>query len=299
MHRERVIVVGAGPAGVAAAVQCLRLGIAPRILDRSGDAGGLVENAFSVENYPGIEKPLCGPELAGRLRAHLVRFGLEVDRAEVTAIVKEEDDFIVAGDMGMMRARAVILASGTEPVRLGMSNARECEGRVVFYDVRSLLRRYPNPREVVVIGGGEAACDYALSLSAAGARVTMAVRSNRLKARGRLADAVRRSSAVRVALETVCESIGISPPAVRLRGAAEGTEESKIDAVLVAVGRRSTAAALLGSMGAAAPAAEDDLFPGLFVAGDARHGALGQAGMAVGDGISAATAAVSFLEDGP
>ncbi len=298
MKRARVIVVGAGPAGVAAAAQCLRLGISPLIIDRTGEAGGLVENAFCVENYPGIEKPLRGPELAERLRAHLSRFGLAVDRAEVTAIAREGDDYIVDGDVGTMRARAVILASGTEPVRLGISNERECEDSAIFYDVRSLLRRHPNPRRVVVVGGGEAACDYALSLSAAGSRVTMAVRSSRLKARGRLADAVCRSSAVRVLFETVCESVGISPTAVRLRGAAEGTEESKIDAVLVAVGRRSTAAALLGSMGAA-PAAEDHLFPGLLVAGDARHGALGQAGMAVGDGISAATAAVSFLEDGP
>jgi len=299
MKRAKVIVVGAGPAGVAAAVQCLRLGIVPLIIDRTGAAGGLVENAFCVENYPGIEKPLRGPELAERLRAHLSRFGIAIDRAEVSAIVSEGDDYIVDGDSGTMRARAVILASGTEPVRLGISNESDCEDRAVFYDVRSLLRRHPNPRRVVVVGGGEAACDYALSLSASGARVTMAVRSNRLKARGRLADAVRRCSAVRVSLETVCESVGISPTTVRLRGAAEDAEESEMDALLVAVGRRSTAAALLGSMGAAPPAAENDLSSGLFVVGDARHGGLGQVGMAVGDGMRAAAEAVSFIEGGP
>jgi thioredoxin reductase (NADPH) len=294
-----VIVVGAGPAGVAAAAQCLRLGIVPLIVDRTGAAGGLVENAYCVENYPGIEKPLRGPELAERLRAHLARFGLAVERAEVTAIAREGDDYIVDGDPETMRARAVILASGTEPVRLGISNERECEDSAVFYDVRSLLRRHPNPRSVVVVGGGEAACDYALSLSASDARVTMAVRSNRLKARGRLADAVRRSSAVRVLFETVCESVGISPTAVRLRGAAGDTEESETDAVLVAVGRRSAAAALLESMGAAPPAAENGPLAGLFVAGDARRGGLGQVGMAVGDGMRAAAAAVSFSEGGP
>lgn len=296
MRGERVVIVGAGPAGVAAAVQCVRLGVTPRLFDRTGAAGGLVENAFSIENYPGLEGPLDGPGLVVKLRAHLARFGLGVERAEVTAITRDGDDFRVESGAGEVRARAVIVSSGTEPLRLGFPNEREYEGRTVFYDVRSLLRRHPRPREVVVAGGGEAACDYALTLSSAGAAVHMAVRSDRLKARGRLADAVRRAEAVQVSFETVCEGIRTLPTAVRLRGGARGMMEQSADALLVAVGRRSTAAGLLGS-GNGPPPAGDESRRGLFIAGDARHGGLGQVGMAVGDGIRAATEAVSFMED--
>ncbi len=298
MRREQVIIIGAGPAGTAAAIQCRRLGVTPILLDRAGAAGGLAENAYSIENYPGLPEPLGGPEFAEKLRIHLNRFDLAVERSDVTGIMKNGEGFSVTCDCGVLDAWAVILASGTEPNRLGLAGETELDGEYLFYEVRALLRRRPNPREVIIVGGGEAACDYALTLTGAGAAVHLVVRSNRLKARGRLADAVRYSAAIRISYETRCEWIASSSPlTVRLAGAATGSvPEWSAEALLVAVGRRSAATRLLEHPRVPMSDSVAGLTAGLFVAGDARNGSLGQIGMAVGDGIFAAAAAVSYLE---
>lgn len=299
MPREQVVIVGAGPAGTAAAIQCHRLGFTPLLLDRAGLAGGLAENAYSIENYPGLPRPLSGPRFAESLRAHLEGFGLPVDRAEVARIMRNGEGFSVKHDGGELHARAVILASGTEPDRANLAGENELEGEQLFYEVCCLLRRHPKPRDVIVVGGGEAACDYALTLAAAGTKVHLVVRSDSLKARGKLACSMEQASAIRVSYETQCERITTSPLfTVRLRSSATGRAmDQSPDALLVAVGRRSTGPQLLESLGVPMTDCVAGLIPGLFIAGDARIGSLGQIGMAVGDGISAAAAAVAFVEN--
>ena len=270
MRRSEIAIIGAGPAGVACAVQCRRLGAPPLLLDRTGRAGGLIENAHRVENYPGLEEPLPGPVFAERLRAHLARFDVSVENANIRRVVAGGGGFLLEGDGREILARAVVVATGTEPARLGVPGEEELEGVRLFYDVRTLLARLPSPGRVVVIGGGEAACDYALSLAGAGARVDLVTRGPELKARGRLEDLVRKSAAIRIQGAAVEPGPGLS-------------RWAEADAILVAVGRRP------GGLGFA-PA------PGLLVVGDARTGVLGQVGMAVGDGLMAAAAAVAFVE---
>lgn len=299
MRQEQVIIVGAGPAGTAAAVQCQRLGVTPLLLDRAGTAGGLAENAYCIENYPGMPKPLSGPQFAESLRAHLARFDLTVGMVEVAGIMGNGRRFSVKHADGEFFARAVIIASGTEPHRLDLAGENELEGVRLFYEVRSLLRCHAKPRDVVIVGGGEAACDYALTLGAVGATVHLVVRSDRLRARGNLACAVQRAPAIRISHGTRCERITASSPfTVRLRDSATGRlMELSSDALLVAVGRRSTAPRLLDPLGVPMADCVAGSIPGLFVAGDASMGSLGQIGMAVGDGIRAAAAAAAFLEN--
>lgn len=278
-------------------MQCRRLGVEPLLLDRRGMAGGLIENAFSVENYPGLERPLAGAELAARLRAHLVRFGLRVEPGEVTGLAREGDGFRVGGVGGGFWARCVVVAVGTEPKRLGVPGEEALAGRRLFYEVRELDGR--DAARVVVVGGGEAAFDYALSLAEGGAEVTVCMRSARPAARGLLAERVAARP------EVVLRS-GLAPVAVEERGeqvvlracacGRRGREETlAADAVLVAVGRTSRAPALLPE-GAGSGGTVETGLPGLYLVGDARLGGLGQVGIAVGDGLYAAAAAVRLLE---
>ncbi|MCX5752990.1 MAG: NAD(P)/FAD-dependent oxidoreductase [Candidatus Krumholzibacteria bacterium] len=299
MRREQVIIIGAGPAGTVAAVQCQRLGVTPLLLDRAGTAGGLAENAYCIENYPGMPKPLGGPQFAESLRAHLARFDLTVGRVEVEGIMGNGREFSVKHAGGEFFARAVILASGTEPHRLDLAGENELDGAKLFYEVRPLLRCHAKPRDVIIVGGGEAACDYALTLASVGATVHLVVRSDRLKARGDLACAVQRAPSIRISHGTRCELIAASPLlTVRLRNSITGSiMELSPDALLVAVGRRSTAPRLLDPLGVPMADCVAGSIPGLFVAGDASIGSLGQIGMAVGDGIRAAAATVAFLEN--
>lgn len=267
-----LVVVGAGPAGCAAAVQCKRLGVTPRLLDATGIAGGLLANAHCIENYLGVP-PLDGPAFTERLAVHLRRFDLNIEPVHVRAV---RPGLRIESDRGEIAAGAIILAVGTHPVKLPLPGAK------VFHEVRPLLAAHPAPRRVIVIGGGEAACDYALSLSAAGAHVRILVRGSRLRARGRLAAAIAAQGRITV-------SYGLTAREAHPDGSltlSDGSHTELADALLVAIGRRSAAPGLL-------PAGAEQ---GIFVVGDARSGTLGQAGIAVGEGLAAAAQAVDLLD---
>lgn len=314
-----VAVVGAGPAGCAAAVQCARLGLAPRLLDASGRAGGLAANAFRIENYPGLP-PLDGPAFAGRLAAHLERFGLTVTPGRLSRLERDGDGFALAGDFGGFRARGAILATGTRARRLDAPGAAALAGRTLFHEPRELLAAMPAPRAVVVIGGGEAALDYALTLAGAGARVTLCLRGSAPRGCRRLQELVARESRIAVRPDTAVRALAAAPvaPAVGRAAAAahggatgaphrvtdaangvavtlDGGETLAADAVLVAIGRRATAADLLTPLGLSARDTVATAHPHLFVAGDARLGSLGQAAMAAGDGLAAAAGLAAAL----
>jgi thioredoxin reductase (NADPH) len=288
MIRRDVAIVGAGPAGCAAAVQCARLGADVFLMDATGRAGGLVRNGFLVENYPGTGGPIPGEELAARLERHVERFGVEVIRGRALRVSREGGGWSIRTDGGDVPARCVIVATGTEPLRLDADGAAGLAGDRLFYEVRDLLAAFSAPGEVAVIGGGEAAFDCSLSLAAAGAAVTILVRGDRPRAAGALAAAVDRAAAVevRTGARVVAMARAPSGVVVSVEGAGGG---SRLEAgcVLAAVGRLASLPA--GDGGTLTEG------PGLFICGDARRGALGQVGIAVGDGLAAAAAAVAAL----
>ncbi|MCK9464108.1 MAG: NAD(P)/FAD-dependent oxidoreductase [Proteobacteria bacterium] len=288
MRIADVLVVGAGPAGIAAAAQCARLGLQVRIVDRTGRAGGLVVNGFLVENYPGLE-PMPGEALAARLRDHLARFELVVERREVRDLVNDDGVWIVTADREEIAARALVLAVGTKGKPLGAEGEAQARDRV-FTELRALLEAVPRPVHVVVVGGGEASLDYALSLAARGASVTLLVRSGALKARGRLAEIVARTPAVEIRLTARVERIVPSDGALAVEVAyLDGARFLGADAVLVAIGRTPALEPIFPSCGHGRPKGRQiEVSPDLFVCGDARSGGLGQIGIAVGDGLEAA-----------
>lgn len=256
-----------------------------------------MENGHCIENYPGLA-PLPGPAFAELLRSHLARFGVAVERAAVLGVEQSDEGLAVRTDGGIVTARAVILAPGTIPLPLGVDGEDALAGSLVFYEVRDLLEALPRPSEIVVIGGGEAACDSALTLAGAGARVTIAVRGGALRVRGRLLDLV--AAEPRIAMTTGTRAVALAPAGRRARLTMQsggGSEELLSDAILVAVGRRSAAPALVSLPDAAGRGPILTRLPGLFIAGDARLGSLGQAGTAVGDGLLAAAEAVRTASD--
>ena len=296
MRRERIVIVGAGPAGVSAAVQCKRLGVTPCLLDRDGQAGGLIANAFRIENLAGVA-PCSGPTMARRLQEHLSRFELTAEQAEVEEIARGSTGLFVEGSMGEISADAVILAPGTRPLPLdvpGLSASSEC----VFSEVRALLRQVPHPASALVIGGGEAAFDYALSLAAAGAAVTVVMRSRKPKACRRLVDAVAGEPAITVLTGTTPLAYAEGSSLVMLElDRPDVGDHLTAECMLVAIGRVSRAPDLLDPGFGSVGGAEIKPFPGvpLFLGGDARHGGLGQLAMAFGDGLAAAARAVDVV----
>jgi thioredoxin reductase (NADPH) len=153
VRETSILIAGAGPAGCAAAVQCARLGVRPVLIDRGGAAGGLVAGAWLVENYPGLERPLRGVDFAARLTEHLARFGLSPRREELARIEPNGADWVARTDRGDLRARCVLVCTGTEPVPLRIDGLEKTENRV-FEGARQLLDEIPRPRRAAVIGGG-------------------------------------------------------------------------------------------------------------------------------------------------
>lgn len=342
-----VIIVGAGPAGCAAAVQCRRLGLTVALLDRAGEPGGLTRQAWRIENYPGLD-PLPGGCFAGHLRAFLDRFEIGVRREEVRSVARrgegcsgaqepagagprQEAGWHVRGRGASYHAACLVLATGTEPRRPEIAGlASPPPG--VYHDVVSLIEDTEAPGHAAILGGGEAACDHALLLAEAGWRVTMLLRGERLRARGRLAASVATHPAIARMTRTQLHAVTGPPLTLDMRrlvrapsggGAHESrTEHLAPGALLIAAGRRSTAGDLLaaghaeapqaqadrgqaqapppgtGRGHAEAPPAATDPGAGLWIAGDARTGTLGQIGIAVGDGLAAAMQIAAHLGEG-
>jgi len=285
------VIVGAGPAGVAAAVQCQRLGVSPRLIDRTGTAGGLIVNGYLVENYPGLEEPLPGPAFGARLGNHLARFGVSVEQGELRGVGAAAEGWRLDVDGDELLTETLILATGTAPRNLALG-PDPVVGARLFYEVRELLGAVARPRRVLVVGGGEAAFDYGLTLARVGARVEIAIRGPAPRARGRLLElAAEASIRVRPGTSLVALEAGDGGVAARL-ATAGGEASERVDAVLAAVGRRSTAPELLGEVLGGDDARSLTPKPGLFICGDGRSGSLGQAGIAVGDGLVAAALAV-------
>lgn len=299
MPRVEVAIIGAGPAGISAAVQCKRLGVDPLLIDKTGKPGGLIKNAFKIENYPGLTRPINGPGFVQLLKRDMEKFEITISKSEAISISHRDGFFHVQCSKGSLEANTVIVATGTEPKRMNIPLDEESLRGLIYNDVRTLLDEHEQMGKVLIIGSGEAACDYTLTLFEAGADVYIYARGERLKMRGNLAKYISENTSLHIYYQTNC--LGISAKdrntvSVLSQSRREPALKTDFNAVLIAIGRFSRALNLLnGSF--TIPKTETALNDsGLFIAGDARLGRLGQLGIAVGDGIMAAIKAVNFLE---
>jgi Thioredoxin reductase len=187
-----VAIIGAGPAGITAAVQLRRSGIEFLLLEKSR-AGGLLNEANCVENFPGVPGGVAGRLLATRLKRQLAAAGIRVEKARVTRLAYGGRRFTLCTERETLTAARVILACGTVPVSPGPPlDAESLRGRL-FTGVLPLLKA--RGETIAIIGGGDAACDYALSL-AGNNEVHILVRSERLRALPLLVERCRRLGVV-------------------------------------------------------------------------------------------------------
>jgi len=276
-----VLVVGAGPGGVAAAVQLHRLGARVLWWDRTGVIGGLLRNARSVENWPGMPVGTSGAECCVRLREHAAAFGLLPETVEATGFSESGTAVEVVRPGGVTeQVDAVVWAMGTRPQPWAMARPE----LPVFYEFRDLPTA---ARRVLIVGGGEAACDGALHWMQSGGQAVLAVRSACLRARGRLAGQTLDRAGLDLRFDT--EVIGLASDgtgvSATLRTAACSIAEP-FDAVLFCGGRTSR----LPELGFTTPPTGSlRLSARTWVIGDARLGSLGQACIAMGDGLLAAS----------
>jgi len=285
-----VAVVGLGPAGISAATELVRYG--RHVVALAGErVGGLVHEARRVENLPVMVAPGPGRGVADALRAHLDRLPPRVITAPVREIHVRRDGFLIMTDGPSPMCRAVVLATGTRPRRLGVPGE----------DLPWVAHRWTDlkgrpPGRVAVVGGGDLAVDQALSLADAGFEVELLVRSKSLRCNKRLRDELRDRPAIH--LRTGCEVLGfVDGPAVECEGP-EGHADLSVGCALVSVGREPELPPIVGPGGRHLAPSEvlAGEVPGLFPVGDLVAGRRRQVAIAMGSGLDAAMRCEEFLE---
>jgi len=294
-----IIVVGAGPAGLTAAIYARRAGRSVLVMEKSG-FGGQMTFSPKIENYPGYVS-VSGSELADKMVEQAISQGAEFEFAEVTAIEKSENGFIVTADTGSYQAKAVIIAAGAKHRRLGVPGEDELIGNGISFCAVCDGAFYAD-REVAVIGGGNSALQEALQLSEICSKVTVIQDMDRLTGEKQLADAVYAAENIEVILSSRVTGFAGEGELITVNFTSDGKAASKqVNGVFVAIGLVPEAGIFSNLIEVDprgyASSGEDctTVTKGVFVAGDCRTKNIRQISTAIADGASAALAACELL----
>ncbi|HEY83344.1 MAG TPA: thioredoxin-disulfide reductase [Dehalococcoidia bacterium] len=297
-----VVIIGGGPAGLSAGLYAARARLRSLLVERAAP-GGLIVNAGLVENYPGFPQGINGLELAELMSQQATKFGLETLTAEVTSLELRGEQKVITTTEGNLVAKAVIIASGSDRVKLGVPGEEEFTGRGVSYCAicdGALFQDMP----VAVVGGGNAAINEALDLSKFASRVTVIHRRAELRATRILQERALAHPKIAFRWNTVVEAIEGKDMVerLRLRDVSSGEKSTlEVSGVFIAIGFRPNTGYLQGVLSLDSAGAiitnekmETDV-PGIFAAGDIRSGSIRQVVSAAGDGAVAATQAERYI----
>lgn len=284
MNPPQVGIVGAGPAGITAALQLTRYGI-PVALFEAHQPGGLLRNANWVENYPGFPAGIRGQQLADEMTRHLQAVGANVIHQEVHTADWDGSEFLLHTESTILRCHFLIIASGTQAVHLPDGIVKPEASDSVFYEVVHLPQR--REAQIAIIGGGDAAFDYALQVSQSNP-VTIFNRSQTPRCLPLLWQRASQSSAIRYVPNAQIQSIE-RRAGNKLEMILNQNGERKIETaelVLVAIGRQPALNFLSSTLQAQLDSLEQACR--CWRIGDVKNGLWRQTAIAVGDGMKAA-----------
>src|SRR6202022_4400949 len=199
-----VVIIGAGPAGLTAALYAGRARVKTVVLER-GAPGGQLLNTEAIEDYPGFDH-ITGPELAQKMADQAVKFGVELETARVTGIHRRGDKQVVQTEDGEYVADFVILTAGGEPLKLGIPGESEFQGRGVSQCAVCDGAFFKN-EEVVVVGGGDAAIEEGTFLTRYAKKVYIIHRREAFRPQAILVEAASKNPKIEFILNTVVEEI--------------------------------------------------------------------------------------------
>jgi thioredoxin reductase (NADPH) len=303
-----VIIIGAGPAALSAAIYTTREDIDTLLFER-GVIGGLAAVTDKIDNYPGFPDGIEGLALAGDLQKQAERFGAVIELGEVTAIHDEGEWKRLETTSGDMLAKAILIATGSDYKKVGVPGELEYFARGVHY-CATCDGAFYRDKKLVVIGGGNSAVQEAMFLTRFASHIDLLVRST-IKASDVLQQDLQKfvgAGKVTVHLGTATkEIIGVNNEVTSVIALKDGEAFTIItDGVFVFVGLEPNSqflkdsAVRLDEVGfvMAANGLQTDI-PGVFAAGDIRSGATMQIASAAGEGATAALKIREYLEGHP
>lgn len=299
-----MIVIGGGPAGYTAALYAARGGLKVLVLEKLS-VGGQMALTHEIDNYPGYDEGIDGFELGQRMLRGALRFGAENKLSQVLSVDLQADPKVICTDSGDYFARAVVIATGAEPRKLGLPNEDALIGQGVHY-CAACDGMFYRGKTVVLVGGGNSAAAEALVLSRVAKKVILVHRRDSLRAEKAVVSAIERAENVEIRWNSQVAQL-LQDGRVRgviLRDVNSG-EESQIDCdgVFVSIGRVPAVHLVQDQLeldeSGYIRAGEDTKtnLPGVYAAGDVRTKAVRQIVTATADGSAAAFAAEHFLAD--
>lgn len=301
--RYDVAIIGAGPAGMTAAVYASRANLNTVMIER-GMPGGQMANTEEVENFPGFEM-ISGPDLSSKMFDHAKKFGAEYKYGDIKGIEDKGDYKVIDLGSSTIEATTVIIATGAQYKKVGVPGEEELGGRGVSYCAVCDGAFFKN-KNIYVIGGGDSAVEEGTFLTKFASKVTIVHRRDQLRAQKILQDRAFKNDKIDFiwnhTLKSVNEKDG-KVGSLTLVSTVDGTEQTvEADGLFVYVGMKPLTQPFenLGITNEAGYiVANDDMstaIKGIFVAGDVREKGLRQIVTATSDGSIAAQSAQEYIE---
>jgi thioredoxin reductase (NADPH) len=298
-----VIIIGSGPAGYTAALYAARSNLSVLML-QGYQTGGQLMQTSEVENYPGFEDGILGPEMMEKFEKQALRFGAEMIPEDVISVDFNQRPFVVATDSDVFRAKAIIIATGASAKWLGLPSERRLQGRGVTACATCDGFFFKN-KDVVVIGGGDTAMEEATFLTRYVNHVTIVHRRDIFRASKIMQDRAEKNPKISFLMDTeVTEVLGDDEvTGVRVSNTRNGEENVlPVQGLFLAIGHKPNTDLFKGiinmnEVGYIEPVEFTMTnIPGVFAAGDVTDHRYRQAVTAAGDGCRAAIDLERWLE---
>ncbi len=309
MSARNVIIVGSGPAGLTAAIYTARGNLKPLVIE-GYQSGGQLMLTSEVENYPGFQHGVMGPELMAQMRAQALRFGAEFVTADATKVDLQGTTKKVWVDDKEYQSKTVIISTGASANLLGLANEKRLMGRGVS-TCATCDGFFFKDKLIAVIGGGDSAMEEAHFLSRFGTKVYLIHRRDTFKASKIMVDRAKANPKIEFVTNAITEEIlgDNEVTGVRVKDVKTGaTKDIKVDGVFVAIGHTPNTKLFNGQIqiddkGYIQTSSDKHHvsatnIPGVFACGDVQDSRYRQAITAAGSGCAAALDAEHFLNDG-
>ena len=297
-----VIIVGAGPAGLTAAVYTSRGNLSTLMLER-GAPGGQMASTEDIENYPGFDH-ILGPDLSTKMFDHARKFGADYAYGDVTDIVDGEEYKTIFVGKKEYKARTIIISTGAEYKKMGIPGEEELTGRGVSY-CAVCDGAFFRQKEIIVVGGGDSAVEEGAYLTRFADKVTVIHRRDELRAQKIIQDRAFANEKMEFIWNTTLKQVNEKDGkigSVTLLSTVDGSEkEFETDGMFVYIGMDPLTAPFekLGILDANGYIETNEIMetkiPGIYAAGDVREKLLRQIVTATGDGSVAAQAAQQYI----